>query len=217
MSEANQQSPAAGQQPPAAPPPAPPPAVPAPPAEDRHGGKETVTDRIKRAKRTAVNALLTELGFDSIDALKQFHQTAQTAQGSIETERGKVTTLETAKADLEKQINDLKAAQLTGKVDGAIVAAVSTATVKAQYPQDVVKFVRSELADKLKEAFDAEGKPDEAKLTALVDEVKKQRPTWFGSAGAGSPSNRGGKPLEPNADLKAEARKQLRSQIKGMA
>lgn len=156
-------------------------------------------DRAARAKETAIKELLSGLGLESPDALKSLVTAAKERADAEKTELQKAQeALAAEKAKTEaavKQLTDANAARRADKVDGRILALATSA--KALYPQDVVTHLRNTQADALNAAIDEGGTVDDKAIGQLIEAVRKERAAWFGSTAPGSPSNAGGKPLQP--------------------
>jgi outer membrane murein-binding lipoprotein Lpp len=177
-----------------------------------------VQERIKRAQRIAREKVLKDLGFEDLDKAKAALAKAR------EVEEGQLTEAQKLQAQVEKLSNDLKTAtdraaqaeteRLKDRLDGVIASEARDA--KAQHPDDVIDWIRTKSGEDLSKLVGEDGKVDAAAIKALVEKAKTARPTWFNTGGPGSPSNKGGKVPEPNADAKKQAAQDLRRSIKRM-
>lgn len=153
------------------------------------------TERAAQAKQSAINDLLSDLGFENADALKSLVTAAKERADAEKTELQKAQeALAAEKAKTEaavKQLADANAARRADKVDGRILALATSA--KALYPQDVVTHLRNTQTDALNAAINDEGAVDDKAIGKLIEDVRKERAAWFGSTAPGSPSNAGGK------------------------
>lgn len=170
-----------------------------------------VGERASRAKSSAVNDLLSSIGLDSIDALKTLVSSAKEREEADLTEAQKIQRqLEQerqAKAQLEAQIAEIKAQQTANARRNAIVNAVQKAG--ATNADDLFILVNAKKGQKIESLFkDGEASDDE--LTAFIKEVQSDFPTYFGIAGAGSPSNAGGVPPTTKAKALEQAQREAR-------
>ncbi len=175
-----------------------------------------LSERLDRAKNTAVSELLKQLGFEKPEDLKTTVDQFKAAQDAQKTE------LQKAQDALTKAQADAKAAQeraaaleeqrIADKLNRAISDAAQggdeygTKTLRAFSSEDVITWIRSQSgasADELAKLIDESGKVDAKKVGELVKACQKARPHYFQAAGPGSPSNRGGKAAEadPNKIL----------------
>lgn len=179
-----------------------PPTNPAPvPANNGESGGQPsephwLPDRLAQAKRSAVADFLKELGVDKPDDLKTLladHKALKESQmNELQKAQAALDKATKKAADAEQKAAELEAARLADRMDGAIRSAAAEA--RAQYPDDVVTWIRQQGKD-LSTLLDQDGKVNDKAVKALIEETKKARPTWFTSGGPGSPSNAGGKPV----------------------
>lgn len=157
-------------------------------------------ERAARAREAGIKELLAGLGFENPDDLKALVTAAKERSDKEKTELEKAQAALKAAQDkaaaVEQRLAEAEAARIADKVNGRIAAMASAA--KAQYPEDVVKFLRSDHAEALTAAVGEGGAVDEKALNKLIEDVRKARPSWFGSTAPGSPSNAGGKPQQPD-------------------
>jgi alanyl-tRNA synthetase len=161
--------------------------------------------RAKEAAASARKALLEELGITNADDPKAVDTVRATLTEAQQAKEAKKTAEDKALeriAALEKERDDAKAAaetanatRIADRVNGTLEAVARTA--KVQHPEDVVKYIRENLADELAKAVGDDGKFADKAAEKLVELVKKARPNWFAVTGQGSPSNRDGRPMQP--------------------
>lgn len=171
-------------------------------------GKEPdwLPGRLERAKASSRAELLKELGIDDPAAAKAALEEARKIKEGQMTEAQKVAA-EAEKLKTKLQEAEAKAAAAeAARVQLLAATAVKSAASKegAEFPEDVVEYatkVGMTLAGMVKE----DGTVDDAQVKKLIEAAKKQRPNWFKSGGAGSPSNSGGKVQEPDKKAKSAA------------
>lgn len=159
-----------------------------------------VGERAKRAKETGIADLLKELGFEKPEDLKAIVANAKKAEDEKKSDIQKLQDeIEKSKQRFEaerQRADSAEAARIADKVNSRIEAFAVKA--KAQYPEDVVKFLRENHAEEVKALVGEDGSINDKATEKLLETVKKARPTWFGVTGPGSPSNRDGKPPTPD-------------------
>jgi|AACY02.6.fsa_nt_gi hypothetical protein len=77
--------------------------------------------------------------------------------------------------------------------------AIRKAAASAHDPEDIIRW--AEAAGKFEGVMDDDGNLDEAAITTLVDEARKEKPHLFKS-GPGSPSNNNGRGLNKDDAMK---------------
>ncbi len=174
-----------------------------------------LAERLDRAKSGAVGELLKALGFEkpedlkaSLDQAKQLQQAqmseAQKAQALATEADAKRKQAEEQLADTNRKLQEAEAQRRKDLVDGAISLAAKEAG--AEHAEDVVTWARlNKPADDLAKLVDEAGKVAADPTKKLIDEAKAARPSWFSVKGPGSPSSRGGRAPEPDADAKKRA------------
>jgi hypothetical protein len=190
------------------PPPAPPvKPTPPPPAEDAPTLTQKQVDAImgntrKEASAAALSALAKELGYDSVDDMKAAAKEAKDLRDKNMSELDKATKalakVEAEKADALALIETERAARLADRVNTRIENLARAA--KASNPEDVVDFLRSKRAEDVAGLVDKDGKIDDKAAEKMVADVKKDRPSWFAVSGPGSPSNKDGRPPQPDSN-----------------
>lgn len=181
-----------------------------------------IEERVGRAdKRDAkVKAdLLKELGLADGATLDDLKATITKAR---ELEAANLSATEKIQRELEaekKRAADLQAkwdAERTARINQVLDAAVRDAAKTSPDPSLVLMYTRQEHADQVAALMSEDGKIDEKKLAALMDTVKKEKPLLFTTVkgGGGNPSDRTGKPVDPDAKTKERAAAQTRAQIR---
>lgn len=178
---------------------------------------QALTERLKRAERTAVTRLLKDLGLESLDVLKQklggtpAPQTPQQPQTTPELDELR-QTVEALKAESE-QLKAEKQKADAARRDGVVNDALRTAVKSVKYPDDVVAWVRANHQD-IAKAMKEDGAIDPAIITGAIEAARKARPEWFAPMTPGSPSNFGGVPPETDQKRKAAALQAQAAHIK---
>jgi acyl carrier protein len=153
----------------------------------------------KETAATTTNKFLKDLGVDSIEALKQVLQAKKEADDAkLDAEQKalkKIADLEKERDEIKRERDEANATRIADRVNGTLEAVARTA--KVQHPEDVVKYIRENLADELAKAVGDDGKFADKAAEKLVESVKKARPNWFAVSGPGSLSNRDGRPMQP--------------------
>lgn len=196
-----------GEKPSETPPPAKPPVTPpaTPPAaesgEDKEPAKEPgwLKPRLDEAHKAGANALIKELGFEKPDELKAalaaFKAEQEAKLSESEKLQNKLKETEDQRAALEKQLQEQRDAAIVKDVNDAIKEAAQA--LHALHPEDVVTHLRQGDLSKL---VDDKGKVKVDAIKPLLDQVVKDRPTWFAVAAPGIRSNRGGKTAVGNTE-----------------
>jgi hypothetical protein len=154
----------------------------------------------KEASAAALSALAKELDFDSVDAMKAAAKEAQDlkkkSQSDLEKETERANKAEAKAAELEKRAQEIEAARIADKVNARIETLARN--LKAKNPEDVVERLRSKRAEDVAKLVDDKGAIDDKAVEKLIADVKKDRPEWFSVSGPGSPSNKDGRPAQPD-------------------
>lgn len=160
-----------------------------------------VGSRTKEASAAALSTLAKELGYDSVDDMKAAAKEAKERRDKDMSELDKVNKalakLEAEKAEALALAQTEKAARIADRVNGKIETLARAA--KAANPEDVVDFLRGKRADEVAKLVKDDGTVDDKAIEKLVADVKKDRPSWFGVSGPGSPSNKDGRPPQPDS------------------
>jgi DNA-binding transcriptional MerR regulator len=163
-----------------------------------------VADRAKRAAASERSKLLEDLGVDDPAKVKAMLDDYRKKQEAEMTEAEKALAeaarykaeAEAARAELAAA-NARQAAQQRRRV---IESALSKGG--ANDVDNLSILVNAKLEDKISAVFGEDNAPDDKALTAFVKDVQAAFPAFFGTAGAGSPSNAGG--ISPTSKAKAE-------------
>lgn len=169
-------------------------------AEQQERINAIVGSRAKEASAAALSALAKELGYDSVDdmkvAAKEAKQRKEDEKSEIDKAKERADKAEAKAAAKEAELAELAAARLADKVDNKILALAKDA--KAKNPEDVLDRLRGKRAEDLAKLADDKGAIDDKGIEKLIADVKKDRPEWFAVSGPGSPSNKDGRPPQPD-------------------
>lgn len=170
-------------------------------------------ERLMRDREVREKEFLTTYGVTSRDELKTALEAARKRDEADLSEAEKTKkALDKLTAERETAMKELQAereARKAEKLDMAIIAAAKG----AHNPKLVVSMLRDEQSDALTKAMKEDGTVDTAALDKLIADLRKKEGYLFGGSSPGSPSNSGGKAVEPDAKLKEEQRLRLRRQI----
>jgi len=180
-------------------------------------------DRLKEERKLATNKVVKTLGFEKLDELTAYLETARKAEAdSAKAKEAQLTEAERLKAELDKlngQLAEQMAAleqerksRIVEKVESAVRGAAAEA--KAEIPQDVLNLLKAEGKLDVETLIDEQGGVKADAVKPLIDAAKKLRPNWFGRGGIGSPSNARGSAMEPNAAEKQQIRQQQAANLR---
>lgn len=176
--------------------------------------EKLINERLERAKKTGAGELLESLGVKSADELKK------TLEAQRKREEAELSEAEKQKKAAEKAQADYDALQLElqkerdGRKQEKLDAAIAASAKGAHDVKDVVRILRSDYGERVAKAMKDDGTIEQKVLDELIAEVKKSKPYLFGGAGAGSPSNHGGKTPEPDAAAKEKATDAWRNKLR---
>jgi hypothetical protein len=163
-----------------------------------------VGERAKRAQDTAINKLLTDLGFEKPDELKALVKDAKARKEAEMSEIEKATAaIEAANKkaqEAEQRYQQAMQQMLDRDRKGAFLKAVQASG--GGNVDDLFILVSAKHGDDFKSVFGDDATPDEAKMKAFVKQVQASFPAYFGTQGAGSPSTNNG--IAPNSDTENE-------------
>jgi hypothetical protein len=154
----------------------------------------------KESSAAALSKLAEELGYKDVDEMKAAAKEAKTlkdknmsdlekAQQRAEAAEAKVAAAEARAAEIEK-------ARIADRVDNKLRSLVSAA--KASNTDDVMDLLTARKKAEIEKLVDEDGKIDEKAAEKLIADFKKDKPTLFAVTGHGSPSNRDGRPPQPD-------------------
>lgn len=185
------------------------------PADNEQDAYPWLGERLDRARQSAIKELLKALGVSDADALKQQLQELTTIKQERMSEQEKLqAALEKAQQkaeEAERRAGELAAQAIRDRATAAIREAAAKAN--AQFPEDVVTWAVSNDVD-FADLLDDGGKVKADAVQALIDQARKERPTWFGGSTPGSPSNAGGRTPEPDKKARQEASENVRQMIR---
>lgn len=172
-----------------------------------------IKERLSRDREAREKEFLTAYGVTSRDELKTALEAARKIEEANLSEAQKTAkALEKMKADHDATMKELQAereARKAEKLDNAIIAAAKG----AHNPKVVLSMLRDEQAEALAKAVGEDGAINVKAIDTLIADLRKRESYLFGGTGPGSPTNSGGKAVEPDAKLKEEQRLRLRRQI----
>lgn len=175
-----------------------------------------VEARLKRERETVMSKLLEQLGVEKLEDAQALVTSEkkrkeaemselEKAQAQIDAANKKAQEALEAKQALEQKI-------LANARQQAFLKAATSRGGKSV--DDLFILVQAKHSDDFLGVFAEDGSADDKKMEKFIADIQKSFPSYFGSAGAGSPSNEGG--VAPNeADFTEEASanwlRQLRS------
>lgn len=159
-----------------------------------------IGERAKRASEAALKGLFEKLGVkddQELDAMVKAKRDRDNAEKSdLQKTQEAAAELQAKLEAAEQRAAAAEAQRIADRVDARIAAIAGKQ--RAQYPDDVVEYLRKSYRDELAKAVKDDGAVDEKALETLIGKVKADRPNWFSSGDPGSPSNSGGR--NPQAD-----------------
>lgn len=192
-----------------------PPTPPATPPEPQGASEQLFTqadidriiaDRLKRDRDAQEKKMLESLGVQSskelADMLDAKRKSDEAQLSEIEKIQKQADAERLKREDLEKQLASLQARQIAESRKAVFLDAVTQSGGK-----DVARLfvlVNAELGDQFDSLFETDGTTaDDKQLAAFIKDVQGKFPLYFGTSGAGSPSNENG--ISPNANPMKEA------------
>lgn len=152
----------------------------------------------KEGREKAINDLLKELELEKADDLKALVTEARKRKKDEMTEAERLSA-ELTEANKKLEAANQRAAQAeTARIADQVNARIEKLAKGASNPEDVTDFIRARWLEQLNAAVSEDGKVDEKAIEKLVADVRKERPAWFAISGQGSPSNRDGRPPQPD-------------------
>lgn len=174
-----------------------------------------VGERAKRASEAAISKLLQSLGVENVEQAQSTFEDAkkrreaemselEKAQAQIEAAQKQAKEALEAKQSLEQTIiaNGRKQAFLKAVADGG-----------GSNADDLFILVNAKRANDFTAVFDEDTSPNEAKMKQFIKQVQNDFPTYFGTSGAGSPSNNNGV-ARSSADFSEEAMATWRTRLR---
>lgn len=188
-------------------------------AEDKGGDKGEspawLPKRLREEAAAEQRRLFKKLGIDKLEDL----------EGLVKTGRDHIAASRTAEENaraqaetLQKQIDDLTKerdehltalnAERTERIKDRITSALTDALTKksAKKTEDALILLNAKHADRVAKLANDKGQVITKDVESLVEDFKKTNPDSFGvSSGGGSPSARGGSPLDPDKEARKRA------------
>lgn len=163
---------------------------------------KVISERLKRADAKAEERILEAVGLDSLDTLKGVVEAKRKSDTAAMTELEKsqvlIESANQALATAQKEVAEIKAQQIADGRRGAFNEAVRAGGSNNE--AHLFLLMQAEMGPMFSSAFeDGASVPDDAKMKAFIKEVQTKFPMYFGTAGAGSPSNASG--VNPPSNL----------------
>jgi hypothetical protein len=159
-----------------------------------------VGERVKKASSAALSSLAEKLGFQSVEEMETAALEAQDAkkknQTELDREKDARVKAEKERDELKLQKAEIEKARIADRVDNKLRSLVTAA--KASNTDDVMDLLTARKKSEIEKLVDDDGKIDEKAAEKLIADFKKDKPTLFAVTGHGSPSNRDGRPPQPD-------------------
>lgn len=170
-------------------------------------------ERAKRAQATAEANFLAALGGENLESVKAALEKARKLEEAQLTETERLQKeLEAVKAERQKA-EQMLVDMRTEVRDRARANAVSNAlrNAGAQDTDNLMILVAAKHADAMNSVFDGDesAEPNASSLASFVKQIQSGLPSYFASAGAGSPSNAGGTPPTPLTEARKLALEEI--------
>lgn len=169
--------------------------------------EDQLKKRLIRAQESTRKKVFEELGIEDVDAAKQLLATAKKRQDD---ELSAVQKADAARVQVERERDEareqLKFEQEQRKAqqrDTALLAKLNALKVKPERAKSVLALLKSEHEDAVTALLEAD-EPDDKAVTKLAEDARKAYPELF-VLGIGSPSNAGGRAVDPG-DKERQAR-----------
>jgi hypothetical protein len=151
------------------------------------------------ARKSAINALLKELGFEKPDELKAAVEDArkrrEAEMSEVEKAKALIEAAERKAKEHEARLQAVEQERRWERLNNSVQAAASKAG--AAYPEDVALWAGAYAKDLLEACIGEDGAVDSKKVDTLIARHKEARPAQYGKAGApGSPSNQHSSPTD---------------------
>lgn len=167
-----------------------------------------LAERLNREVVKTLNNTYSELGVKNLDELKTVVSEFAKLKDGDKTESkklsDKIADLEKKQKEAEDRAQKAESASRLEKRNTKLL----TAFKDAEHPADVIVWLEANAKTDLDAVQGEDGTVDDKKVQALVDRVRKERPTFFKKQGPGSLSNRDGSPASLDEKKKEEARRQ---------
>ena len=175
-----------------------------------------ISERLKRDRDAQQSKLFESLGVTSVDDLKSMldaKRKADEAQLSeLEKIQAQLDSERKQREDALKQVEDMKAKQIADNRRASLLDAIRTSGGSNE--SQLYILVNASMQDEFTGIFDGDStSPDDGKLKAFIKTVQSKFPMYFGTAGAGSPSNQDGVPAN-RADFTKQAEDEWRKQLR---
>lgn len=155
-----------------------------------------IKPRLERHKEKALSDLFEELGVKSKSDIKAMLDAERKRKddelSEIEKLQREIESLKTAKLEAENRTKEIETARVRDQQQIALRNALQAMNAKDM--DNLLILVNAKHKDSIPSVF-AEDNPthaDEKRMEALTKQIANDFPVYFGSSGAGSPSNAGG-------------------------
>jgi hypothetical protein len=171
-------------------------------------------ERLGRADAKAEERILELIGLDSIDALKGVVEAKRKrdadAMSDLEKATAQIEAANLARETAEKQLQAVQAQQVADGRKVAFNEAIRESG--ATNASDLFVLMQTNMQDTFSGVFeDGQTTPDVGKMKVFIKEVQNKYPMYFGTAGAGSPSNASGVNPTSNHDAIKKAELEVQS------
>lgn len=167
-------------------------------AENSEEAPKWLPKRLTRERKTALKEFAKTHGFEDVNTLIDFIETARQEKPTIKEEEEKVETedkpqikeeslvlLENRLKEMEDRLKQEKQEKTKSQVEKRIIENVAK---QAEFPDDVVKRVFE--VKPFSDFVDEKGDINETALNEAINNVRKERPNFFRKTFVGSPSNK---------------------------
>lgn len=154
-----------------------------------------ISERLKRDRETQQKQIFESLGVNGLDDLKQVIEAKRKADeaqmSEVEKAQAKIAEYERKAQEAEQKLTEMQNQRIADGRKSAFADAIRQSG--SDQSNHLYVLMQAEMADMFNAVFDdGSTTPDDGKMKALVKEVQTKFPMFFGTAGAGSPSNNGG-------------------------
>ncbi len=163
-----------------------------------------VGERLKRAESSIEARILESLGVQKLDDAKSLVESQRKAKeaemSEVEKANARIAEAEKKALEAEKQVAEMQSKVLSDARRGIFADAMRKNGGSDE--SELYILVQAGMQDDFTAIFDdGDTKADEAKLNAFVKTVQSKFPKYFGTSGAGSPSNSNG--VNPTSGIEA--------------
>lgn len=172
-----------------------------------------IADRLKRDRESQQAKWLESLGVTSLDdaktALEAKRKSDEAAMSELEKYQVQLDKANKRAEEAERLRIDLENRILADSRKQTFVSAIRDNG--GSNPERVYALLQVEKPDDYKSIFGEGATPDDNKLKALIKQVQADYPEYFGTQGAGSPSNAQG--IAPNSQNTEDLERQMKKKF----